>query len=1012
MATPSETIWYRATETKMRPRGGGAWVELVSRGRGRLHVPGRAAIPIVVLARTGRGADLQVRVRPRGPSRSDTQTPVCPAGTERCGDPLPGHDPPCCAITTPTSNPYGMPPRMAARAAASGSGGWYPAISNAQLGGGLGNQKVVLYQGGGTGWLGTGSNFAALIQGQHVIVNGTQAGGPTGLLVHVVPVAAVALAANPTLDLTGCCIDRDTLTIMCPGGEAQWYMHGRTLPAATVGWSTDSQGGEIAIITTGDETYTLPVCPSKRTPPPQEPPPPPPTIPVPPECCYDAASATLSCPSGAPYDGMAVKLVSMFDGNDGRTYAIVTGEGISGQITIPLCENVPPPECCYDTARGVIVCTSSSEYDGKVAGVVTTFTGHDGTPWVSLAWPGGGARMPVCNEPCPGFCCINLDTHTWVCPEDPSRNGTAAQVAQVMNDGGGRWALLVGGGRVPVCGTDCPPPRLCPDCPGCPPGMWMSPDGSCTDPPPCVECPPCKHPSCPPGWLLDTQSGRCVQCPPGWVPPPEQCPPWWELGGHCCENCALDQPCAGPEGGCNCSGDHGPNTNPCDNPDGDCALAENPYGSIDVLGAARHDQCLAYIDGIPRVLIWKTAGQVEPILNDPSHTITVLEQNGVMVHVTSQYGFDRWMKRCPEYDRNTMMSLPSTGLISAGPVTRPGAFQQGTGMTPGASIQVRGNPDDMNVAIADDTMVCNCECHSDQAIASNPGNCWRTQTGATCCAYPGQKLSIMSNPFVSAAIVCPEGTYAVHGVDASGNDQLFCRSNDEVMLGNPAPQFRAGVRYGGMQAVDDIAVTPPTGCPEGTHPELWTPPWTNVPQWRCVVDAPIYAPFLPPTTGLISAGPVSRPGAFQQGTGMQPGASLARSNPALERVVIPFGTQSASIYAPYWTPDGAGIRSLATFYDPTIFAYAQRGQCWLEADDRGQVHVACPDARAPVPMMIGRRAPVSAALRRFRYPVQQGPHCYVREQNGTVMLCCINGPSMSFCMPLSVAPSSLAGYVA
>lgn len=48
------------------------------------------------------------------------QTPVCPTGQEVCGDPVPGHGPPCCPIIktptppTPVPNRRGFP-RVRAR---------------------------------------------------------------------------------------------------------------------------------------------------------------------------------------------------------------------------------------------------------------------------------------------------------------------------------------------------------------------------------------------------------------------------------------------------------------------------------------------------------------------------------------------------------------------------------------------------------------------------------------------------------------------------------------------------------------------------------------------------------------------------------------------------------------------------------------------------------------------------------------------------------------------------------
>jgi hypothetical protein len=234
-----------------------------------------------------------------------------------------------------------------------------------------------------------------------------------------------------------------------------------------------------------------------------------------------------------------------------------------GGYRFPLCIDMTPPDCCYDGQRMVLVCPNDPEYDGTPAAVVETFEGPDGEPWVSVAWPGGGARMPLCTEECPPqFCCINVETMMYVCAGE--LNGTLADVVDVITTPEGfNVAVLADGTHVPTCGRDCPPPQLCP--PGCPPGMWMTPDGECVDPPRCppqTECPPgmwkdpdgiCRNPpECPP------QVCPPEKCPPQVKPPvgqpPEQCcTPWWKIAGHCCEECALGRAC---EGDCGCGGGH------------------------------------------------------------------------------------------------------------------------------------------------------------------------------------------------------------------------------------------------------------------------------------------------------------------------------------------------------------------------------------------------------------------------------------------------------------------------
>lgn len=52
------------------------------------------------------------------PSRNGGQTPVCPAGTEICGDAVPGHAPPCCQIIVQGPTPAGAYRRRRALAGA------------------------------------------------------------------------------------------------------------------------------------------------------------------------------------------------------------------------------------------------------------------------------------------------------------------------------------------------------------------------------------------------------------------------------------------------------------------------------------------------------------------------------------------------------------------------------------------------------------------------------------------------------------------------------------------------------------------------------------------------------------------------------------------------------------------------------------------------------------------------------------------------------------------------------
>ena len=299
------------------------------------------------------------------------------------------------------------------------------------------------------------------------------------------------------------------------------------------------------------------------------------------DCCYDVATGTLRCPGNPEYDGLEVSLETMGKDAQGNDVASVSHPDLpGGGYRFPLCIDTTPPDCCYDGKREVLVCPNDPEYDGRPAAVVSTFEGPDGSTWVYVAWEGGGATMPLCTEECPPeFCCVNVHTMTFVCARS-ELNGQAADVADIITtEDGFNVAVLTDGTRVPMCGRECPPPRLCP--PGCPTGQWMSPDGECKDPPKCPppgdpcppgywrdpngicrrppECPPCDRPprgeppgkTCPPGRPDD-------RFPPPPPPPPPPCP-WWQTEGHCCENCALGQVCSG---NCGCEKKHGKEGNP------------------------------------------------------------------------------------------------------------------------------------------------------------------------------------------------------------------------------------------------------------------------------------------------------------------------------------------------------------------------------------------------------------------------------------------------------------------
>ena len=322
------------------------------------------------------------------------------------------------------------------------------------------------------------------------------------------------------LDLNGCCIDPQTGIIRCPGGEQQWYMHGRTVPLELVACFMQN-GQQICEIAVADSTFRLPPC----TQPDLIPPPGGEQI-----CCYDVATGTLLC-DGA-WNGLKVSLLAMQAGADGSIVALVMSEELrpNSTMTFPICDD-PVVNCCYDPATETLSCPGS-DLDGTPAGLVAAWTSEDGQVYVWATWAGGGARMPLCpgDAECPPvFCCINLQTFELVCPGKPEFNATKADVVDFLEEGGYTWGVLADGTRIPTCGQKCPPPQLCPDCPTCPPGQFLSPDGSCSEP---------EVPQCPPGTLLDTTTMQCVHCP--------TCPPQDE---PCCDDCAKGHECSGCDEG-------------------------------------------------------------------------------------------------------------------------------------------------------------------------------------------------------------------------------------------------------------------------------------------------------------------------------------------------------------------------------------------------------------------------------------------------------------------------------
>lgn len=380
-----------------------------------------------------------------------------------------------------------------------------------------------------------------------------------------------------------CCVDLDTMRLVCANLDDP--RHGLTVDYVEQVVPSRGYPNGVATVyltdpTTGSQVGArFPVCP------PSTDTPPPPTVDPPSDCCYDAATGLLRCDSevlagGGTYNGLEVSLEAMNTMGDGTVIATVSHPDLqpSGYLRVPVCDDPVPPDCCYNGQTGRIECESDADLNGTPASVVTTFTYPDGTPGVSVAWDGGGTRLPLCTHECPPqLCCVNVDTMTFVCPGGGAINGQPADVADVIVDADGfSHAVLSDGTRVPTCGKKCPPPRACPPGEGCPPGLWLSPDGECMDPPTCEPppgvtppppgfppppgggtpppwMPPGGQPPCVPPWCCDND--ECEEPPPVTFPVPEDPRTWWKDEDSCCEFCALGLSCTGD---CGCDGeDHG-----------------------------------------------------------------------------------------------------------------------------------------------------------------------------------------------------------------------------------------------------------------------------------------------------------------------------------------------------------------------------------------------------------------------------------------------------------------------
>jgi len=218
----------------------------------------------------------------------------------------------------------------------------------------------------------------------------------------------------------------------------------------------------------------------------------------------------------------------------------------------PMCDIPPPPppempDCCLNTATGVLECADGNAYpvivqdfsdDGQFA-IVTLDVNIDRPPtWeVPICPPDIVVECPpgftvdangVCQPPPPPppppvnwmECCYNQATGMVECPDGSMMPGN---LLGMMPDGNGVAVEFTGAdGSVNVIEgmALCPPPPPPPPPPGnggggeipvCPPGMTFNPaTGMCEPPPPPPPPPVRRPPGKTPGW-------PCVQDPPSCI---------------------------------------------------------------------------------------------------------------------------------------------------------------------------------------------------------------------------------------------------------------------------------------------------------------------------------------------------------------------------------------------------------------------------------------------------------------------------------------------------------------
>lgn len=318
-----------------------------------------------------------------------------------------------------------------------------------------------------------------------------------------------------------CCVQLDEAggnpILVCSNPNNPW--HGYQI--AEGHYNCVPEQGYCEVLLTGPDGSQvrgrMPLCPQ---PPPER---------IPPDCCYDVATGTLICrDEHSEWNGLKVSLEQMVGGTaNSPMFAVVSHAKLgSAPMRFPVCEQGGQPDCCFQPgppgsgANGQLVCPSNAALNGMAA-ILTDVNLVNGQVIATVSWPGGGARMPFCCAPAERvprtppsyFCCVNIDTGTYVCPADSDLNGKPASIKQLEQVDGMPFVRLSDDTLVPACGSQCPAPEPCPLCPDVPGGGGLIP----TAPDPCE--PDADVPMTTPGTPQGTIPGAPPPCAsPGAVP--------------------------------------------------------------------------------------------------------------------------------------------------------------------------------------------------------------------------------------------------------------------------------------------------------------------------------------------------------------------------------------------------------------------------------------------------------------------------------------------------------------